>query len=64
MTLRVLVSWLAARARERSTWLGLTGLLTAAGVALSPDQIATIATVGTAVASAIAALTADPPAAG
>lgn len=51
--------WLLARFVERSTWVGLTGLLSAVGIALSPEQTAEIATAGVAVAGAIAALTRD-----
>lgn len=54
--------WARERGRERSTWLGLTGLLTAAGVALNPEQTAAIASAGVAIAGLVAALTKDPPA--
>lgn len=54
-------AWLLDRARERSTWLGITGLLTALGVGLAPDQIEAIISVGMAVGGAVTALTADGP---
>lgn len=58
--MRPSIAWLLARARERSTWLGLTGLLGALGVLVEPDQAEAIAAAGIAVAGAIAALTRDP----
>jgi len=51
--------WILARARERSTWLGLTALLTSLGLALSPEQSEAIAVAGVAVGGLIATLTAD-----
>ena len=62
--MQTFLDWLVARAKERSSWLGLTGLITAVGVALSPDQVEAIVTVGTAIAGAIALFTKDkaPPA--
>ena len=53
--------WILARARERSTWLGLTALLTSLGLALSPEQAEAIAVAGVAVGGLVAALTADKP---
>jgi hypothetical protein len=46
-------SWLLARFKERSTWVGITGLLATAGVILTPEQSDIIATAGAAVAGAI-----------
>lgn len=51
--------WLIDRAKERSTWLGITTLLSAAGVALSPEQAEAIILAGVAIAGVIAAFTAD-----
>lgn len=56
-----MLKWIIDRAKERSTWIGLTGLLTAAGIALSPEQAEAIATVGVALAGAVAVLTKDKP---
>ena len=58
------LDWLFARLRERSTWLGLTGLLSAVGVAFEPEQAEAIIVAGMAVAGAVAVLTRDttPPA--
>ena len=44
---------------EPSTWRGLVWLLTAAGLAVSPDQQAAIAAAGMAIAGAIGALFPD-----
>jgi len=54
-----LSNWLIDRAKERSTWIGLTALLTAIGVGLSPEQIEAIITAGLALAGAIATFTKD-----
>ena len=53
------VNWVLDRLKERSTWLGITGLVSAVGVALSPEQVETIAVAGTAVAAAIYTFTKD-----
>lgn len=54
-----ILSFVIDRLKERSTWIGLTGLLTVAGVALEPEQIEAISLAGIAIASAIAAFTKD-----
>ena len=56
--------WLLARLSERSTWLGITGFLTAAGIYLDPEQIEAIAVAGLAVAGVVGVFTKDkaPPA--
>lgn len=48
-----------ARLKERSTWLGLTALLTSFGVVLKPEVGEAIASAGVAVAGLIAVITAD-----
>lgn len=53
------ISYLAARLQERSTWLGLIGLLGTLGVTLSPTHSEAIATLGVALASAVLTLTVD-----
>lgn len=55
------ISWIKARAGERSTWLGLVTILSAAGVALTPEQSSAIVTAATAIFGAIFAFTADKP---
>ncbi len=51
--------WLLVRLNERSTWVGLTGMLAAIGVGISPQQLEVITTVGVGTASAILAFTKD-----
>jgi hypothetical protein len=53
------LKWLAARLSERSTWLGITGLATAAGLNANPDQVNAVVTVGVAVAGAVLTFTKD-----
>ncbi|MEO9900482.1 hypothetical protein [Nisaea sp.] len=52
-------TWLLDRLGERSTWIGLTGFLTATGVSLEPEIGEAVGTVGIALASLIAMLTRD-----
>tara|TARA_E500000318_G_scaffold38584_3_gene37233 strand:- start:19 stop:195 length:177 start_codon:yes stop_codon:yes gene_type:complete len=52
-------SWLLDRLGERSTWIGLTGFLTATGVSLEPEIGEAIGALGIALASLIAMLTKD-----
>ena len=47
------------RGKEASTWRGIVALLTAAGVALSPEQSEAIVALGLAVIGAIGVFTAD-----
>lgn len=47
------------RGKEASTWRGIVALLTAAGVALSPEQGEAIVALGLAVIGAIGVFTAD-----
>jgi len=55
---------IVARAKERSTWLGLIGLVSAFGVAMDPDKTEAIVTLGVAIGGVIAIFTKDklPPA--
>lgn len=48
--------WIVARAKEKSTWLGLVGLLTALGVSISADLSESIAAFGTAAGALISAI--------
>lgn len=52
-------TWFLDRARERSTWLGITGCLASAGVAIAPELGDAIAGLGVACAGLIAMLTKD-----
>jgi hypothetical protein len=51
--------FILARGKESSTWRGIVALLTAAGVALSPEQGEAIVALGLAVIGAIGVFTAD-----
>lgn len=53
------LNYIVNRLKERSTWLGLIGMLGAVGISLSPENSEAIITVGVAVASALAVLTGD-----
>ncbi len=52
-------NWIIERAKERSTWLGITAFLAAVGIGLSPEQTEAIVTGGIALAGAITAFTRD-----
>ncbi len=58
------LAYLIARLQERSTWLGIIGLLTGAGLHIAPDQANLIVSIGLGLAGLIAAGTKDtlPPA--
>lgn len=51
--------FILARGKESSTWRGIVALLTAAGIALSPEQGEAIVALGLAVIGAIGVFTAD-----
>jgi len=53
------LNYLTARLREPSTWRGLVLLLTGLGVSLSPEQQASIAAAGLALAGLLGAATPD-----
>lgn len=53
------MSYLLARLKERSTWLGLIALATGFGVNMQPDVSNAIITIGSTVAGVVAALTPD-----
>ena len=54
-----LVTWLLERLKERSTWIGIISIITAAGVNLSPEMRDTIITAGMSIVGAILAFTSD-----
>ena len=54
-----LTDYLLARAKERSTWLGLVSLATALGLALSPAQQDAVIAAGMAAAGLIGTFTRD-----
>ncbi|MCA3186936.1 MAG: hypothetical protein INH13_25625 [Cupriavidus sp.] len=51
-----IVSYLADRGKEPSTWRGLTMLITALGIAIQPELVASIAAVGMAVSGLVGVL--------
>jgi hypothetical protein len=51
--------FILARGKESSTWRGIVAIITAAGVALSPEQGEAIVALGLAVIGAIGVFTAD-----
>ena len=57
--MKQLTDYLIARAKERSTWLGLISLATALGLVLSPAQQDAVIAAGMAAAGLIGALTRD-----
>lgn len=46
--------WITDRLRERSTWVGLAGLVSALGIGIEPAQMDAIAAAGAAVAGLLA----------
>jgi hypothetical protein len=56
-----MLEFIVERLKERSTWLGLIAIITAAGLGISPEQGEAIALAGTAIAGAVAVFTADTP---
>lgn len=53
------MDWLIARAKERSTWLGLLGLLSVVGITFSPEDAEVIASAAMAIVSAALMLLGD-----
>jgi hypothetical protein len=56
-----IISYIIARLKERSTWLGLVGLLSSIGISLKPESTEAIIALGMAAASTIAVFTTDKP---
>jgi hypothetical protein len=52
-------NFILARGREASTWRGIVALVTAAGIAISPEQGEAIVALGLAVIGAIGVFFAD-----
>lgn len=52
-------TYLLERLKEPSTWRGLTALLTAVGVALSPEQVNAIVSAGLALMGVLGVFTKD-----
>lgn len=53
------LSFILARAKERSTWLGVVSIATALGIALSDFQTEAVIAAGMSLAGVIAAFTGD-----
>jgi hypothetical protein len=47
------LDWLTSRAREPSTWRGITAALMAFGIAVEPEQVNAVLTIGLMVISTI-----------
>lgn len=54
-----MLKFIVGRLKERSTWLGIIAIITAAGVGISPEQAEAIAAAGAAIAGVVAVFTAD-----
>lgn len=52
--------YILARTKERSTWMGIISIVTAVGMALTPDQTEAVISTGIALAGLIAVFTKDP----
>jgi hypothetical protein len=53
------LDWVLARAQERSTWLGVTALLSSLGVAISPELQSVIVQAGLAVSGLVLVMSKD-----
>ena len=54
-----MIEYMLARLKEASTWRGILGLLTAAGITISPEQIDKIIAAGLAAMGVIGAFFGD-----
>jgi len=57
-----MLKFITSRLKERSTWLGIIAVVTAAGVAVTPEQTEAIAAAGAAIGGRVAVFTSDAPA--
>ena len=53
------MKWIKDRLKERSTWKGAVWLITACGIALTPEQTEAIITAGLAIAGVLDVFLAD-----
>lgn len=51
--------YILARSRERSTWIGIVSISTAAGIALTPEQAEAMISAGMALAGLVAVFSKD-----
>jgi esterase/lipase len=49
-----MIDWLVARLKEPTTWVGITTMLTAAGVSLAPELAESIITAGVSLGGVLA----------
>lgn len=52
-----MIDWILTRAKEKSTWAGILGFITAVGVVLTPEQSEAIIAAVLAIVSAVAIFT-------
>ncbi len=57
--IKSVLNWLGSRLGERSSWLGLTAILTSVGLSVSPELQDVIIQLGVSAAGLIAFLTCD-----
>ena len=57
----MILHWIGERLRERSTWIGITSIVSAAGIYIKPLAMDAIVAVGMAIGGLIAVLTPDAP---
>ena len=54
-----MIDYVLSRLKEASTWRGILAILTAAGVALNPEQVEAIVAAGLALIGAVGVFTKD-----
>lgn len=57
--MNAITEFLVPRLRERSTYVGLVGILTAFGIAVEPEYLEAALAIGTAISSVILIVTKD-----
>lgn len=57
--MNAILEFLAPRLRERSTYVGIVGILTALGIAIEPQYLEAALAIGTAISSVILIVTKD-----
>lgn len=57
--MNAIIDFIVPRLRERSTYVGFVGILTACGIAVEPEYVETALAIGTAVSSIILIVTKD-----
>jgi hypothetical protein len=57
--MNAITEFLVPRLRERSTYVGLVGILTAFGIAIEPEYMEAALAIGTAISSVILIVTKD-----